>query len=303
DEGSRDGASGEETGASGAIGASDAAGKCDPAVPVKCALPDGSRGEVACDNGRPGECLPVACSYNETLACRTSGGAPGARLCDSAPGGPVWSECAPFLDCEPGDSFVCQYSPGTSFCMLSSEGWAYNLSSCNTPLVLSFDNAPVDFTRPAGFFDLVGAGASFATDWVSASTPWLAIDLDGNGSVDDGRELFGSMSALPSGQRATNGFVALAALDDNGDGVISAADASWPKLLLWRDHDQDRRSSSRELRPAADDGLVAIALAYRSDRPRCTGTACEIERASFRFRDAAGRERTGTVVDVHFDAR
>jgi hypothetical protein len=286
----------------------DAERRCDPLSPPACTLADGRAGAVECrDDGREGQCLPLACEAGETFACRTDDGAEGARNCVFLPQGYGWSECGAFDECRPGDTGPCPSLPGlpptTTFCALVGDSWSFPRSACDTPLVLSFDGAPVEFTHPAGFFDVVGRGASFETDWVSAATPWLAVDLDGDGAIDDGSELFGSMSVLPSGRRAPNGFAALAALDDNGDGLVTPADAGFAKLLLWRDLDQDRRSAPRELRRAADEGLVAIELAYRNDRTRCVGTACEVERAAFRFRDAAGRVREGAVVDVHFAAR
>ena len=45
--------------------------------------------------------------------------------------------------------------------------------------------------------------------------------------------------------------------------------------------------------------ILWIDLAYTSDR-RCDARLnCEVERARFGFRDAAGAERTGAIVDVH----
>ena len=59
---------------------------------------------------------------------------------------------------------------------------------CNTPLVLSFDGAPVEYLTDDGHaFDL-SATTSQVTDWPTARTPWLALDRDGNGSIDDGSE-------------------------------------------------------------------------------------------------------------------
>ena len=173
----------------------------------------------------------------------------------------------------------------------------------STPLVLSFDGAQVEFTADAQrSFDLDGT-RSQATDWPTARTPWLALDRDGNGRIDDGSELFGSMTVLSSGQRASNGFQALKELDTNGDGQITAADAGFSKLVLWSDRDGDRRSSAGELMKAADAGLVSIDLEY-STGLRCDArNNCEVERASFRFRDANGVERTGLVLDVHLPAR
>jgi hypothetical protein len=171
-----------------------------------------------------------------------------------------------------------------------------------TPIVLAFAGESVEFTRPLGEFDLFGRSASVGTDWVSGATPWLAVDIDGNGAIDDGSELFGSMSVLPDGTRAPNGFVALAAFDDDGDGRITARDAVFEHLLVWRDANQDRKSSPNELTSARAAGLVSIELAFNVV-PRCEAGDCEMERARFVYRDARGAEHTGDAVDVHFASR
>src|SRR5690606_13463790 len=146
-------------------------------------------------------------------------------------------------------------------------------------------------------FDL--GPACGATDWPTAATPWLALDRDGSGAIEAGSELFGSATVLGRGVLADNGFTALAALDHNRDGRITAADPAFSRLLLWADHDADRRSTAWELTPLADLGVIAIGLTYRED-PRCDDRSnCEVERAAFTFRDALGRERVGEIIDVH----
>lgn len=120
----------------------------------------------------------------------------------------------------------------------------------------------------------------------------------GRGSIDDGGELFGSATRLGVGERAANGFVALRALDENGDGVIDAGDAAFAKLVLWRDADASRSSSVSELSPVSAE-LAAIDLSYKVDA-RCDERGnCEMERASFGYADSSGHQRAGTVVDVH----
>jgi len=207
-------------------------------------------------------------------------------------------------ECQPGQTIAStvENTPCTIFCAPEDGGWQWNYDNCYTPLVLAFDSEPVAFSTAAGAFDLSGLEATIPTHWVSARTPWLALDRNGNGTIDDGRELFGSMTGLPGGGRASNGFVALRALDDDGDGQITARDAAFERLLVWRDADQDRRSSPQELVSAENAGLVAIRLDYRSV-PRCTDGDCEVERASFVFRDGVGAEHEGTVVDVHLARR
>ena len=275
------------------------AGECEPGTVQSCSLSDGSGSIQSCDEDHGtfawGPCGSLsACSAPQS--CTTAAGAQGAS-CDGSECVAVGS-CNPTVELPPsGLCTECQ-----CVCLVSEGKWNTTMPPCNTPLVLAFDGERVEFTRAAGAFNLVGGEVSVDTDWVSAATPWLALDLDGNGSIDDGRELFGSMTVLPDGSRARNGFDALSALDADGDGRITASDPAFAHLVLWRDADQDRRSNSRELRPASADGLVAIDLGYRNV-PRCSGGSCEVERAHFVFRDALGRERQGDVVDVHLATR
>ncbi len=239
-------------------------------------------------------CEPLTCSGAHGT-CVGGSGQTGEFACTN---GLAASACAGVGNCSPGDSNACQ------LCDIVNGYWTWeDDSSCNwTPLVLAFDGQPVDFTRARGDFDLAGREASFDTDWVSAATPWLAMDLDGDGRIGDGRELFGSMTVLPSGERARNGFEALRALDEDGDGALTPHDTAFQRLLVWRDVDQDRRSEPDELVPAADAGVLAIRLDDQAV-PRCSGGDCEVERASFTFRDRHDVAREGAIVDVHLARR
>jgi hypothetical protein len=141
------------------------------------------------------------------------------------------------------------------------------------------------------------------TDWPTARSPWLALDRDGDGRINGGGELFGSATRLADGRFAENGFIALRELDANGDGRITPEDPGFAKLVVWSDRDGDRSSTTEEIATAASMSLLSIDLDYVSV-PRCDERGnCEVERASFRFRDEAGVERTGAVIDVHFRAQ
>lgn len=175
-----------------------------------------------------------------------------------------------------------------------------DLCGLNTPLVLSFDGAPVTFREGATF--AFAPGVPVATDWPTAATPWLALDRDGDGAITSGAELFGGDTILPGGARARHGFEALAALDTNHDGRVDAADPAFADLHLWRDADGDGASAPTELTAAAPD-LVAIDLAYTATW-RCDARGnCEGERARFTWRDANGHLRAGAIVDVYLPAR
>lgn len=172
-----------------------------------------------------------------------------------------------------------------------------------TPLVLAFRGEAVQFnTAVDASFDLTGT-MSVRTDWPTSTTPWLALDRNGNGRIDDGGELFGSATLLRSGEAASDGFAALNELDSNADGRIDPSDEMWAQLLVWSDVDSDRVSAANELSSAARRDLVAIDLGHVVDRRCDTRGNCEVERGGFLYRDGRGRELTGAVVDVHLRLR
>ncbi len=272
---------------------------------------DGKQGQEFCGQDAElaesvwGACLTEVCS--EIAAARPCDG--GQQYCTAQWGSDglelYWgTACVATPECTPGEERACfgdDAGPGpTQGCYPDVNGVpAWGVEDCNTPLVLSFDRRPVEFTAPtaAAAFDIAGAGACTQPHWPAAATPWLAIDLDHNGAIDGGGELFGTGSALAGGA-AQNGFVALAALDSDHDGAITPADARWGELLVWADHDADRRSSPWELLPAASMDLVRIDLEYSNQR-RCDRAGnCSVERASFSFREL-GAVRSGDIVDVH----
>lgn len=248
---------------------------------------------------------------NETAACEEDGG---VATCLPAPDvGQVWSECL-VSECMKGQTQSCSnhYSTGTSMtgfdapgqrsCEVDDEGnWHWGPctdSSSATPLVLSFDGAAPSFTQAAGSFDL-DPMMSVGTDWVDAATPWLAMDRNHDGRIENGGELFGSATALSMGGFAKNGFVALAELDENHDGMISSADSSFSSLVVWADRNQDRVSQPEELTSLASLGITSIDLSFGSHRSCDDRGNCGVETSSFGFVDATGRARKGQVTDVY----
>jgi hypothetical protein len=111
-------------------------------------------------------------------------------------------------------------------------------------------------------FDLDASGTPERVTWTArgSAIAFLALDRNGNGVIDNGSERFGNHTPLPSGGIAANGFAALAAFDDNHDGVIDASDAIWPHLLLWVDANHDGISQPDELTRLTDSGITRLAL-------------------------------------------
>jgi len=173
----------------------------------------------------------------------------------------------------------------------------------NTPIVLSFGGDDVALSHEiGGAFDLSGNGTSVATHWPTSATPWLVRDLDGNGRIDDGTELFGSMTRLSTGVRARHGFEALAELDEDGDGWLTAKDPAFASLRVWSDRDQDRQSSPSELASLEATGVIAIEVQHRVER-RCDDAGnCGIERSRIRF-VRNGQPQLGAAIDVHLPGR
>lgn len=187
---------------------------------------------------------------------------------------------------------------GATFSCTSSTNDIYQ---CTTPLVLVFDGAPVRYQSGGNF--AFTPGAPVRSDWPTAQTPWLVRDLDGNGKIDNGSELFGSSTRLPDGSLAHDGFEALAALDLNHDGVIDARDPAFASLRLWMDADGDQRTGRGELVRLSDRGVTSLRLGFSVD-PRCDEHGnCERERADFSWTDASGKVHTGALVDVWLATR
>ena len=107
-------------------------------------------------------------------------------------------------------------------------------------------------------FDHDGDGQKAGTGWLSGDDGWLVRDLNGNGTIDDGTELFGDNTRLADGTRAPDGFAALADLDSNQDGVIDANDAAFGELKVWQDANQDGISQAGELKTLSELGIASI---------------------------------------------
>jgi hypothetical protein len=85
-------------------------------------------------------------------------------------------------------------------------------------------------------------------------------DLNGNGTIDTGRELFGVDTIKSNGALATQGFDALKDLDSNGDGFITSADAAFGELKVWQDTNQDGISQSGELKTLSQLNITSIGV-------------------------------------------
>jgi hypothetical protein len=254
------------------------------------------------DDELAGEDCP---SEGATESCGEDG--TGVRACELGEDGLLaWSDCIASA-CSQGETEPCG-DGGMRACVVDEIGvgtWGecqISGSSATTPLVLAFGAGPVSFSDAAGGFDL-NPTMSVVTDWVSSETPWLALDRNGNGMIDDGSELFGSATELASGARAAHGFEALSELDENGDGIISSADSRFGSLVAWADLDQDRVTDPGELTAVSSLGVESISVRFSIEQRCDERRNCERETAAISLRTASGEHRAGRVIDVHLAHR
>jgi hypothetical protein len=177
----------------------------------------------------------------------------------------------------------------------------------DTPLVLDGDHdarISTVFEQQGQkiLFDINGDGRAEAIDWIGPNELILALDLNLDGIIDSGRELFGNAMPLPAGAaKAPNGFVALASYDDNDDGKIDKADGIFDRLMLWQDRNSNGHSEPHELMFLTDSKVSAISVFYQNvhdDKGLIHSRDSRIfQRSSYWLRDS---NQGLLIVDVYF---
>lgn len=150
----------------------------------------------------------------------------------------------------------------------SSQGDYGNAGNATTPrrdpLLLDLDGDGIETTAVSStgvHFDLDANGFSEAAGWGAPDDGILARDLNDNGIIDDGREIFGDRTLLKNGTIATNGFQALTDLDDNADGKVDSSDAAFSSLRVWRDVNNDGVTDTGELVTLESLSITSISTA------------------------------------------
>ena len=148
------------------------------------------------------------------------------------------------------------------------------------------------------YFDLNNNGFAERTGWVSPEDGLLALDLNQNGTIDNGAELFGNHTLLTNGTLAANGFEALKQYDADGNGIIDSSDPVYSSLRIWQDKNSNGSTDEGELRTLDQAGIASIALDYTEHTT--TDSAGNVHRQQGRYTKADGS--TAAAADVWFAA-
>jgi tetratricopeptide (TPR) repeat protein len=109
-------------------------------------------------------------------------------------------------------------------------------------------------------FDADGSGLPRRWTWITKDAGWLVFDRTGKGEITSGLQLFGSVSFWLFWE---NGYAALAALDDDGDGTLRGDELK--SLAIWNDRNGNGVSEPGEVRPLAEHGVTAVSCRFERD--------------------------------------
>lgn len=167
-------------------------------------------------------------------------------------------------------------------------------SDVSDPIILDLDGNGFAFSSidQGVLFDINADGSADRIGWTSRDGI-LAFDLDGNGLIDNGSEIF---TPDFNGGTFESGLAALASLDSNGDGRIDADDEAFSKLSIWVDANNNGITDEGELSSLSAHKVASISLGATATGGEQDGQTIFSE-GTFTFEDGT----TGSYVEVGFD--
>ncbi|MBQ9983989.1 MAG: hypothetical protein IJP29_05300 [Lachnospiraceae bacterium] len=119
------------------------------------------------------------------------------------------------------------------------------------PLVINLDAGTASVSDQKFFFDLDADGKKEEISSLGQGSGFLAFDKNGDGTINDGSELFGTKSG--------DGFADLAKYDEDGNGWIDENDRIFNDLKVWT-KDSEGKDKLMDLK-SADVGAIYLGSA------------------------------------------
>lgn len=131
-----------------------------------------------------------------------------------------------YVQCEDGRTidFGLDVEMTASFTQYYKEEGISAQAMCD-PLVLNFEGNVAGLSDMKFKFDLDADGTEDEISTLAGGNGFLALDLNNDGRINDGSELFGSKSG--------NGFADLSQYDEDGNGFIDENDSVFDRLKIW----------------------------------------------------------------------
>lgn len=126
-------------------------------------------------------------------------------------------------------SFDVSISMSRSFMQYSSVNIGSFANALMDPLMVNVGSMVTSVSDKKFYFDLDADGEKEYVNMPTAGSGFLALDLNGDGVINDGSELFGT--------RSGDGFKDLAKYDSDGNGWIDENDEIFDKLKVWYKND------------------------------------------------------------------
>ena len=145
-------------------------------------------------------------------------------------------------------SFRVNVEMSRAFSQYYSENLAVASFQMCDPLVINLDTDVAEFSDQNFYFDIDADGVEDQIAQLSAKSGYLALDKNGDGKINDGSELFGTVTG--------DGFADLKKYDEDGNGWIDENDAIWSKLRIWCKNEEGEDVLYR----LADKGVGAVCL-------------------------------------------
>ncbi|GAO52969.1 alkaline phosphatase [Novosphingobium sp. MD-1] len=140
-------------------------------------------------------------------------------------------------------------------------------------------------------FDMTGDGIADTTAWIEQGDAFLALDRNGNGTIDGISEI----SFVNDKVGARTDLEGLAAFDTNADGVLDGEDARFVQFRLWVDANADGKTDAGELLSLAEAGVTSIALTgTATGETQTAGKSIVYNKGSFTLAGGV----SGTLLDV-----